>query len=316
LKQDGVNVDCFLFKQGEGVFCKICMQADKKGVFVEKGAYELARRCLTKHLSRDKHLNALRKLYNLPEDAIPPGIGNIKIEKMRPKNRSAKKHKRNDDEDDEDDDDYYDEEDNNNNNNMMIKNEFEDSNIMPQQIGHFMQQPSSNGASFELQRNPNMEFEDKFQHHFLVVHCMCKQDISFENYVHLIDLISVSGGKVLENEYRDNKSGCEILKALYDTFKKVEKQQLLEQQQQSSLQSTLLSDSIKEEQKQQHQQEDTKSNEENATLNEHNNAEKYLTMMRYLKENTRSIYEYAEIHRYAMSSFLERKRKMDVPELE
>jgi len=84
-------------------------------------------------------------------------------------------------------------------------------------------------------------------------------------------------------------------------------------QQQSSVQPTSQFISIKEEQK---PEEDTKANEENDNLNESNKEEKYLGMTRYLKENTRSIYEYAEIHRYAMSLFLERKRKMDVPHLE
>ena len=62
LKNEGHDVDCFYFEHGKGVFCRVCIAAEKPGVFVQKGAYELARRCLTKHLSREKHTSAIEKL--------------------------------------------------------------------------------------------------------------------------------------------------------------------------------------------------------------------------------------------------------------
>jgi len=52
----------FFDEEKGGIFCRICIGASKSGGFCTKPAQEQARRCLTKHLNREKHKSALQQL--------------------------------------------------------------------------------------------------------------------------------------------------------------------------------------------------------------------------------------------------------------
>ncbi|ETO26923.1 ubiquitin carboxyl-terminal hydrolase [Reticulomyxa filosa] len=65
LSNSGRDMSC-------GIFCRICIEASKSGGFCTKPAQEQARRCLTKHLNREKHKSALQQLRK--EGKIGPNV--------------------------------------------------------------------------------------------------------------------------------------------------------------------------------------------------------------------------------------------------
>ncbi|ETO17415.1 guanylyl cyclase [Reticulomyxa filosa] len=73
LNNSGRDMSCFFFDEEKGgIFCRICIEANKSGGFCTKPAQEQARRCLTKHLNREKHKSALQQLCQ--EGKVAPSM--------------------------------------------------------------------------------------------------------------------------------------------------------------------------------------------------------------------------------------------------